>query len=139
MTFKIADLIFKEQQNKPNQLDAGLDAYLGQGYVEAVNSEDMNDEEIPQMDDIESVNVGLDSSPSNKSMVEIEPEDGPEEEVKPLRPLAKIKYFTQEKVLDMKWVLNDTFMVVITQNEVMVFDALLQVIQIQDKNSEEPS
>ena len=76
------------------------------------------------------MNVGLDSLPSNKSMVEIEPEDDPEEEVKPLRPLAKIKHFTQEKVLDMKWVLNDTFLVVLTQNEVIVFDALLQVIQI---------
>ena len=74
----------------------------------------MNEGEIPQMDDIESVNVGLDSPQSNKSMVEIEPVDGPEEEVKPLRPIAKIKNFTSEKVFDMKWVLNDTFLVIIT-------------------------
>jgi hypothetical protein len=88
----------------------------------------MNEEDVPRMDDIESVNIGLEDSPSNKSMLlneDMEPEGIPDDEVKPLRPIAKIKDFTLEKVLDMKWVLNDTFLVIITQNEVIVFDALL--------------
>ena len=57
-------------------MNDNLDGFLGNEYVEAVNSEEMGDEEIPQMDDIESVNIDLENS--NKSIIlkdeeEIEP------------------------------------------------------------------
>jgi hypothetical protein len=56
-TFKVADLIFKEQ-NKSPPIDQGLDGYLGQGYVEAVNSEEMGDDQV-EMDDMQSVDINL--------------------------------------------------------------------------------
>jgi hypothetical protein len=92
----------------------------------------MDEGEVPQMDDIDSVNVDL---VSNKSMVmkeenDIEPGGLPEDEVRPLRAIAKIKNFTKETILDMKWVLNDTFLMIVTQNEVIIFDALLELFQI---------
>ena len=65
-----------------------------------------------------------------------------EDEVKPLRPIAKISNLFRNKasskgagpnqagegshVQDMKWILNDTFLVIVTKdNEVLIFDALL--------------
>ena len=66
------------------------------------------------------------------------PED---EEVKLMRPLAKISNFlTAEGVIvrDMKWMLNDTFLVILTSNnKIVVFDVLLQVFRIVSKTSEE--
>jgi len=51
-----------------------------------------------------------------------------EEEVKLVRPLAKIKEFIKGdcKVEDMRWALNDTFLVIVTSTgQVVIFDVLL--------------
>lgn len=47
--------------------------------------------------------------------------------MKLLRPLAKINDFIKDAVIqDIKWVLNDTFLVIVTsRHEIIIFDVLL--------------
>ena len=62
-----------------------------------------------------------------------------------MKPIAKIIGLFREKsdqclVQDMKWILNDIFLAILTkENEVLIFDSLLQVFQIQSKHEEVPS
>jgi hypothetical protein len=53
----------------------------------------------------------------------------PDEEVKLVRPLAKINKLITDlecRVVDMRWILNDTFLMLLTnKGHVMIFDVLL--------------
>ena len=57
-----------------------------------------------------------------------------DEEVKLMKPLAQIKNFLKQqasdeeqvRIQDMKWVLNDTFLLILTsRDEIVIFDVLL--------------
>ena len=64
-----------------------------------------------------------------------------QDDVKILKPIAKLtNFFRLDKaktIIDMKWVLNDTFLVIITSdNQIIFFDVLLKVFSMQSKFSE---
>ena len=74
--------------------------------------------------------------------VNLEPVGGlMEEDAKPLRPMAKIEEFVRQAAKpfrDMRWILNNTFLMIVTESdEIIIFDALLQVFQIQPKHEEQ--
>ena len=55
-----------------------------------------------------------------------------QDDIKVLKPIAQLpNFFKKDKtktIIDMKWVLNDTFLVIITSdNEIIFFDVLLKV------------
>jgi len=52
-----------------------------------------------------------------------------------LTPIARIINIGQE-ISDLKWILNDTFLIVITKsNQVITFDSLLYAFNIATKSS----
>ena len=47
------------------------------------------------------------------------------------------RFDTNKTILDMKWVLNDTFFVIVTSdNQIIFFDVLLKVFSMQSKFSD---
>ena len=55
-----------------------------------------------------------------------------DDDVKLLRPLSKLS--SAPPIADMKWILNDTFLAVMTPNNcILFFDVLLQDFQIIEK------
>ena len=54
-----------------------------------------------------------------------------QEEIKILRPIAKINNFIRgdkdlQDIIDMKWILNDTFLLILTKDyQIVFFDVLL--------------
>ena len=98
--------------------------------IDVINSEEMDDNsQIGSMktnneneDDINLDNIP-DDPDENQSLGQ---DDEPE--VRPLRPIARIDSFIKNgaHIADMRWILNDTFlMIVTTTKEVLFFDALL--------------
>lgn len=64
-----------------------------------------------------------------------------QDDIKVLKPIAQLpNFFKKDKtktIIDMKWVLNDTFLVIITSdNEIIFFDVLLKVFSFQSKFSD---
>ena len=81
-----------------------------------------------------------------KSMIELEnsheenfmPEQSTGDEIKLIRPIAMIEdfiKFNSQTIVDMKWVLNDTFLAILTSSrQLLMFDPLLQVYQMAFKS-----
>jgi len=57
------------------------------------------------------------------------------DDVKPLSPIARVKAF-KETIIDMKWVLNETFLMVLTEkHHFMIFDPLLNLLKMATGDS----
>lgn len=91
------------------------------------------------------ININLPEDGSDgaqeKGDLRMEINPGEEDVIKQIQPISKISEFIKQadvKIVDMKWVLNDTFLAILTSNNrVIIFDVLLQVFQIQDMHSPE--
>ena len=57
------------------------------------------------------------------------------DDIKPLNPIAKI-YNLGERIFDMKWILNDTFLLVLTESgNYVIFDSLLYAFNLCPSHS----
>lgn len=53
------------------------------------------------------------------------------DDIKPLMPIAKVLNIG-EKVIDMKWILNDTFLMIVTNfHNIVIFDSLLYAFNLE--------
>ncbi|CDW76778.1 UNKNOWN [Stylonychia lemnae] len=129
----------KSQQNKnQNRLQTNENLHCYEESKHTTVTREYNFKDSMHTQEMVTQNMSaLDKTPlnrtnNNQNRQTEQDDDG--DDIKPLTPIAKIIKIGEE-ISDMKWILNDAFLMIVTRNNnLIIFDSLLYAFNLSHKN-----